>query len=51
MSTTVIPPEMLKGTPMERFERILKRIVSVPKSKIDPRISVPLHRKKGKRNP
>ena len=31
MSTTFIPPEMLKGTPMERFERILKRIVSATK--------------------
>ncbi len=35
MSTTFIPQEMLKGTPMERFERILKRIVSASKKDSD----------------
>lgn len=35
MSTTCVPPDLGGKTPMERFERILKQVISVPRDEID----------------
>lgn len=48
MSTTCAPPDLGGKTPMERFQRILKRVISAPKEDIDRRAEDRTHRKKRK---